>query len=492
MDSGWIWIWILLLISAIPFQLLVNWMQNRFSQSVGVLFKQRMIYGILKMDVDELRRMGSGQMLDRVMEIEAVELLVLGGGLSALISFFQLVIAAWVLSLGSSGVLSVAILALWMTALIGAGWLNYQSGKKWSSNYRSMTNDMVEKMIGHRTRLAQEDPINRHEEEDRELVQYQALSHDADRAGILLDAIPASWLVAGLACLIPSLLTPQPAQLTQLAVGLGGVMFAYQAFETIRVGIQNDIQLLLSWEQVKPLYQAASRVEETARIAVRTTPDQDIYKNNRDSSQNNHSKPLLTMHRLIYRYHLNSRPALDECNLQIFPGNRLILEGPSGGGKTTLAAVMAGLRRPESGAILLHGYDLHSLGEATWRRQVMMAPQFHENYIFNETFAFNLLMGKRWPPQPEDIQKAGEICRELGLGDLLERMPSGWQQMLGESGWQLSHGERSRVFIARALLQNADLVIMDESFGALDPENLYRALECAYRRAATLLIIAHP
>jgi ATP-binding cassette subfamily B protein len=71
-------------------------------------------------------------------------------------------------------------------------------------------------------------------------------------------------------------------------------------------------------------------------------------------------------------------------------------------------------------------------------------------------------------------------------------MPSGWQQMVGESGWQLSHGERSRVFIARALLQDADLVIMDESFGALDPENLYLALECAQRRAATLLIIAHP
>jgi ATP-binding cassette subfamily B protein len=65
-------------------------------------------------------------------------------------------------------------------------------------------------------------------------------------------------------------------------------------------------------------------------------------------------------------------------------------------------------------------------------------------------------------------------------------------QMIGEGGWQLSHGERSRVFIARALLQGADLVILDESFAALDPENLKVALEGTLRRADALLVIAHP
>ncbi|MCB0195201.1 MAG: ATP-binding cassette domain-containing protein, partial [Anaerolineae bacterium] len=119
-------------------------------------------------------------------------------------------------------------------------------------------------------------------------------------------------------------------------------------------------------------------------------------------------------------------------------------------------------------------------------------PQFHENHIFTETFGFNLLMGRRWPPTPEDMQLAEMLCYELGLGDLLERMPSGWQQIVGEGGWQLSHGERSRVFIARALLQQADMMILDESFGALDPENLERALRCTLKWAPTLLVIAHP
>jgi ATP-binding cassette subfamily B protein len=71
-------------------------------------------------------------------------------------------------------------------------------------------------------------------------------------------------------------------------------------------------------------------------------------------------------------------------------------------------------------------------------------------------------------------------------------MPSGMLQMVGESGWQLSHGEKSRLYLARALLQKADLIVLDESFGALDPENMGLALRCALRRGRTLVVIAHP
>ena len=80
----------------------------------------------------------------------------------------------------------------------------------------------------------------------------------------------------------------------------------------------------------------------------------------------------------------------------------------------------------------------------------------------------------------------------MGLGPLLDRMPAGIQQIVGDTGWQLSQGERGRVFLARALLQRAEVVILDESFAALDPETLQQAVACADRRAATLLVVAHP
>jgi ABC-type bacteriocin/lantibiotic exporter with double-glycine peptidase domain len=170
----------------------------------------------------------------------------------------------------------------------------------------------------------------------------------------------------------------------------------------------------------------------------------------------------------------------------------VLLEGASGGGKSTLAAVLAGGREPEAGLLLLGGLDRATLGADGWRRRVVLTPQFHENHVLMGTFAFNLLLGRDWPPRPGDLEEAERVCRALGLGPLLDRMPAGLQQVVGETGWQLSHGEKSRLYIARALLQGADVLLLDESFAALDPPTLRRTLAFVLERAGTVLVIAHP
>lgn len=194
---------------------------------------------------------------------------------------------------------------------------------------------------------------------------------------------------------------------------------------------------------------------------------------------------------MTYRYPGAATATLRSAAIRIGHGERILLEGASGGGKSTLAAVLTGLRRPDAGLVLLEGLDRATLG-AGWHERATGAPQFHENHIFSGTLGFNLLMGRGWPAAEADLQAARALCEELGLADLLERMPSGLMQMVGETGWQLSHGERSRIFLARALLQDAPLTIMDESFAALDPQTLRRCLQCAMRRARTLVVIAHP
>jgi ATP-binding cassette subfamily B protein len=136
--------------------------------------------------------------------------------------------------------------------------------------------------------------------------------------------------------------------------------------------------------------------------------------------------------------------------------------------------------------------DRQTLDAEGWRQIVAAAPQFHENHVLTGPFIFNLLMGRRGILGPKDLEEAEAICHELGLGGLLERMPAGLLQLVGETGWQLSHGERSRLYIARALLQRARMIVLDESFAALDPENLRRSLACVLRRAETMLVIAHP
>ncbi|HLM47311.1 MAG TPA: ATP-binding cassette domain-containing protein, partial [Myxococcaceae bacterium] len=106
--------------------------------------------------------------------------------------------------------------------------------------------------------------------------------------------------------------------------------------------------------------------------------------------------------------------------------------------------------------------------------------------------AMNLLLGRAWPHSTEDLNQARALCEELGLGELLARMPSGLMQMVGERGWQLSHGEQSRIFVARALLQRAPVVVLDEAFGALDPMTMRKVMACVEARASTLIVIAHP
>ncbi|HEX2730260.1 MAG TPA: ATP-binding cassette domain-containing protein, partial [Polyangiaceae bacterium] len=167
---------------------------------------------------------------------------------------------------------------------------------------------------------------------------------------------------------------------------------------------------------------------------------------------------------------------------------RVLLAGPSGGGKTTLSKLLTGELQPSSGTILVDGVDRASVPEAAWRQRVVSSPQFHENYVFSNTFAFNV------DPRGaagELSNEARQVCFELGLRELIGKMPSRAAQLLGETGWQLSHGEQSRVFIARSLLQGADLLIFDESFAALDPESLALALACVRKRAQTLMVIAH-
>ena len=158
----------------------------------------------------------------------------------------------------------------------------------------------------------------------------------------------------------------------------------------------------------------------------------------------------LTVSDLALRY--GETDVLKGVSVSVQAGTVVALLGPSGSGKTTFASVLAGLSHPDTGLVLADGLDRQVLGAAGWRARVIMAPQPHDNHVFGASLAFNLLMGRGWPARDVDLAEAENVCRELGLGDLLDRMPGGIHQTVGETGWQLSQGERTRLFVARALL----------------------------------------
>ena len=330
------------------------------------------------------------------------------------------------------------------------------------------------------------DPLRRHEGEDNALDRYLELARRMDAHAMRLVAIaPRGWIVLGLLGLLPAFAAGSSSP-GALAVAVGGVLLAHRALRKLMVGFASLAGATIAWRAVAPIFHAAALAERPLG------PEPAAPRPRPRSAEKDMALPILEARELVFRYRDRGEPVLRGCTLRLHPGDRVLIEGSSGGGKSTLGGVLAGLREPESGLLLLDGLDQKTLGREGWRRRVVAAPQFHENHVFASTFAFNLLMGRAWPPAPADLALAETICRELDLGPLLERMPAGLQQMVGETGWQLSHGERSRLFVARALLQEGEVVVLDESFAALDPRTLRRSMDCVLSRANALVMIAHP
>jgi ATP-binding cassette subfamily B protein len=298
-----------------------------------------------------------------------------------------------------------------------------------------------------------------------------------------MGSIPRGWLLLGLAASIPQVVSAD-TQTAQLAISIGGLLLGYQAFGRLTGSLSQASGAVIAWQQVADMVRASRTDIESPPLTICDTFSH-------PTRLDEHQK-IIEGTELVYRYREHSEPVLRHCSFKIYRGERILLEGPSGEGKSTLISLLTALRTPESGLLLVQGLDFHTLGPDGWRRRVAAAPQFHENHVLTGTLAFNLLLGRNWPAEPEELDEARKVCEELGLGRLLERMPSGVSQVVGETGWQLSHGERSRLFIARALLQGGDLVVFDESFAALDPENLRLALDCVLKRSRTLLVVAHP
>ncbi|HYU32452.1 MAG TPA: ABC transporter ATP-binding protein [Thermoanaerobaculia bacterium] len=481
LDRGWLFAWALLQLTFIPFRSLELWSAGVLMSRAGRLFKRRLMMGALKIEPEEIRHQGAGQLLSRILNAEAIEFLALTGAHVGAITLSEIVLVLPVLVLGAAGWPHALLLLAWVAVALWLCWRYFQQRRAWTATRLEMTHDLVEQMVGHRTRLAQQSADRWHEQEDRDLERYLDLSAALDRRATQLRVlIPRGWLLISLLALAVPFVSGE-ASAGSLAVSLGGALFAYWSFWKMVRGLADLAEAAIAWRQVAPIFHAAGRVEkvapEAALLAAEQMPGESV---------------VVEAHELVFRYGERSDPALAGCTLTVRAGERLLLEGPSGGGKSTLGSLLAGLRVPQSGLLLLAGLDRHSLGLDGWRRRAVAAPQFQENHVLTDTFAFNLLMGREWPPRPGDFEAAEAVCRELGLGELLDRMPAGLLQMVGESGWQLSHGEKSRLYIARALLQRAELVVLDESFAALDPESLRRALRCVLARARTLLVIAHP
>ncbi len=477
LSPGWLAGWGLLLLTGLVFSQVVALAQGEAAIRAGVWTKQALLRGAMATDPEAWRKEGAGGALARVGESQAIEDLVLTGGLEALLAVVDLAAATWVLVQGAAGLPLAAtlLLGVFVAALVAGRMVQLRG--RWTAHRRGLTALLVERMAGHRTRLAQAEPDRLYAGEDDALEAYLAAFQPLDRLRIGAGAwLGGGWTLLALAVLaVPFVL--QGSDGVGMAIAVGGILLGQGALASIGGRLDGLASAAVSWQEVGPLLQAARQSPSPAKVPPPPGPAR--------SGEVVRSKGLAVGWP-------GRPPILSQVDLSLSVGDRVLLTGPSGGGKSTLAGVLTGARAPSDGLLLLRGLDRTSLGPRQWRKTVAQAPQFHDNHIFENTLAFNVLIGRSWPPSPGDMAEADRLCRALGLGPLLDKMPAGLNQVVGESGWQLSHGERSRVFLARALLQGAEVVVLDESFAALDPLSLRQCLGVTLQTAPTLVVIAHP
>jgi ATP-binding cassette subfamily B protein/subfamily B ATP-binding cassette protein MsbA len=195
----------------------------------------------------------------------------------------------------------------------------------------------------------------------------------------------------------------------------------------------------------------------------------------------------VTFERVSFSYPGSDTFALADISLDVEPGETIALVGPSGGGKTTLCNLVGRFYDPTSGRILLDGRDLCDIDVDSYRSLIGIVEQ--DVFLFDGTVSANIAYGNRRATD-DDIRRAAAIAN---AHDFIEALPSGYETLIGERGVRLSGGQRQRIAIARAVLADPRILILDEATSNLDTESerTIQASLITLMENRTSFVIAH-
>jgi ATP-binding cassette subfamily B protein len=184
-------------------------------------------------------------------------------------------------------------------------------------------------------------------------------------------------------------------------------------------------------------------------------------------------------------YYDSNRPILHDINFTIEAGKKLAIVGASGSGKSTLIRLLFRFYDPQAGSITIDGQDIRNVDQHSLRQAIGVVPQ--DTVLFNDTIYQNILYGN---PRV-DKQAVIDAAKQAHIHDFIEKLPDGYETLVGERGLKLSGGEKQRVAIARTLLKNPKIIIFDEATSALDSHSeqmINRELQSLSTNKTTLAI----
>jgi ATP-binding cassette, subfamily C, bacterial CydC len=375
----------------------------------------------------------------------------------------------------AAAILAVGLVMVGLIVPVLAGAVNRAAGRRQAPARAELTAELVELLRG-----APELVVNGREEET--LARVRSRSRELARLG-RRDAL-ATGLAGALSILIAGL----------TVAGVLAVAVSAHATDTLDRVLVATLALLAlaSFESVAPLQEAARELSSTLAAGRRVLELMD-----REPAVQDPAKPLpppsrpatVALEQVTARYAPREPPALNGFDLRLDPGRRIALVGSSGAGKTTVTNLLLRFLDPEEGRVTLAGRDVRDLGQRDVRATFALAGQ--NAYVFGSTIRANLSLAR--PSATDD--ELWDVLRRARLADWVSSLPDGLETLVGEEGTQLSGGQRQRLTLARALLSDAPVLLLDEPTAHLDPETadaLVRDVFAAADGRSVLLITHRP
>jgi ABC-type multidrug transport system fused ATPase/permease subunit len=251
--------------------------------------------------------------------------------------------------------------------------------------------------------------------------------------------------------------------------------------------------LALGASELRPMTNLSNQIAEAAAAADRMQEVLNMSVEPVGVDDRAHL-PILPRHgktvsfeNVSYRYPGQVDAALQDVSLSIDHGQTVALVGPNGSGKTTLMSLLPRLIEPEAGRVLIDGVDIATVNLRALRQQLAMVTQ--QNVLFEGTIAENIAYGRRYEPMDRIVAAA----RDAFADDFIRELPEGYDTRLGEGGTGLSGGQSQRLCIARAILRDPAILILDEATSQIDADSEAKINQALRHisRDRTVFVIAH-